>query len=107
CFVNRGAVTSVRYAGGFIGHAVQGAIFNNCYIVGVQISAYGDTRDGAFTSTYSTPTLNNCYYNPSSSPALIGQGATLLTDEQFKDPANLVGFDFENVWTTKQDVNDG
>lgn len=105
CFVSESQIVGTSYSGGFIGFGAS-HVFENCYSY-AYVHNYKDTYAGAFVDGRYTATTTNCYYAKYNNGNQVSNGATLLTLEQLKDPTNLVGFDFNNVWGIKQDYNNG
>ena len=107
---NIGDITAGKegYAGGISGYG-SSAVVENCYntakISGAN-SAVGIQNGSTIRTSYnlgqcddygiSSSSVTNCYYLMGTGSSCTG--ATPLSEEQFKDQAFLVGFDFDGIW---------
>ena len=117
-------------AGGFTAYAGNGYL-KDCYIDGLQFNNTGHKAglwyvDGATTNCYiencyfngdlktggtkhplirkygtSVAPVTNSYYNANLTDLYTTEYGTALTDAQFADKSNFVGWDFENTWIIK------
>jgi hypothetical protein len=105
CFVRNAVIKAISYVGGFVAYG-NGHTFERCYSY-LNSNCFAKTGGiGAFAPTQTSGHNTSTSYYVSVAGA-NGQGATLVTDTQLKNPANLPNLDFNNVWIILPDENQG
>ena len=88
-----GDLISVSAGGGFVGSNTSSATIESCYSTGQTPG----TNVLGFSGSNSA-TIENSYWNTQTSGNSTSNGGTGLTDNQMKNTASFVGFDFDDVW---------
>jgi hypothetical protein len=106
----------VSAAGGLIGSNSDKGVISNCYSIGM----VKNTEPAAFTSNsyyffgglvgnnaYGNGTVSNSYYDRQTSMEIdVGKGDGKKT-AQMKRIATYIGWDFDEVWGRRDDINNG
>lgn len=90
-----GNVTGSSVAGGLVGSLYQATVTNS-YSIG-NVTAAGGLFGGLLGSS-SGGTVNNCFWDTTSSGQLTSVGGTGKTSDEMKSQATFTSWDFSSVW---------
>ena len=125
CKVTNGTLANGGAAAGIAMGAYNSSVIENCYVSGMTFNNGGnkfgilgdnggiEIRNCYFYGTLngsnaypiikptSSHTMSSCYYNANNTNMTSNDYGTYLTNTQFSNKSNFVGWDFENTWIIK------